>query len=61
MTNEELREKWLSCEYDSIMSNNPGNFVWNTLKDQVRNMTREQLIESVADSLDCTPDELLGD
>lgn len=58
MTTEELRAKWLECEYDGIMSNNPGNFVWNVLKSDVSVMTRDELIESVADMLDCDPEEL---
>lgn len=58
MTTEELRAKWLECEYDCVMSNNPGNFVWNVLKSDVSMMTRDELIESVADMLDCDPEEL---
>ena len=44
-----LRYRWLEIEYDSIMSNNPGNFVWNVLKEQVFGMSKDKLLESLED------------
>ena len=58
MTEAQLRSKWQELSYDSIMSNDPGNFVWNTLREQARGMTEQQLIEAVADMTDCEPEEL---
>lgn len=54
----QLRQKWMELEYDSIMSNNPGEFVWNVLKAQASTMNKVDLVESVADALDCDPEEL---
>ena len=44
-----LRQRWLEMEYDSIMSNNPSNFVWNVLKEQSRKLNKENLIDNLTD------------
>ena len=47
-----LRQLWIDKEYDAIMTNGAGNFVYNVLKSNARNMTEGDLVESLLDSLE---------
>ena len=53
-----LRKLWIDNEYDAIMTNNPGNFVYNVLRSDAASMTEGDLVESLLDALDIDEAEL---
>ena len=44
---EVLRAKWLELEYDSIMSNSPGKYLWAVLKSDAAQMTHGEFIDAL--------------
>lgn len=57
MTLSELRTKWIETEYDAIMTNGPGDFVWESLKQSAASMTEQDFKESLMDSLEMTEED----